>query len=54
MSALGQVEITSTGRFIGTLIQDNSLLSVKKGGLFKGKSNISIDEEKKLRKNKKY
>jgi len=54
LSALGQVEITSTGRFIGTLIQDNSLLSVKKGGLFKGKSNISIDEEKKLRKNKKY
>lgn len=50
LSASGQVEITSTGRFIGTLIQDNSLLSVKKGGLFKGKSIISVDEEKKIKK----
>ena len=36
--SLGQVEITSTGRFIGNLIQDKTLLSVEKGGMFKGRS----------------
>ena len=53
MHASGQVEITSTGRFIGNLIQKNILLTIEKGGLFKGKSITSNDEEKKLRKNKK-
>ncbi len=41
----GQVEITSTGRFIGNLIQDKTLLTIEKGGLFKGKS-IAIDDKK--------
>ena len=53
MHASGQVEITSTGRFIGNLIQENTLLTIEKGGLFKGKSITGNDEEKKLRKNKK-
>jgi cytoskeletal protein CcmA (bactofilin family) len=47
MHASGQVEITSTGRFIGNLIQDNSLLTIKKGGLFKGKSTTGDDKGKK-------
>ena len=34
----GQIEITSTGRFIGDLIQDGSALIIEKGGMFKGKS----------------
>ena len=46
MHASGQVEITSTGKFIGNLIQDNILLIIEKGGLFKGKSIINNDEEK--------
>ena len=54
MHASGQVEITSTGRFIVKLIQENILLTIEKGGLFKGKSITGNDEEKKLRKNKKY
>ena len=53
MYASGQVEISSTGRFIGNLIQERSLLTIKKGGLFKGKSITGKDSEKKLRKNKK-
>lgn len=50
MHASGQVEITSTGRFIGNLIQENTLLTIEKGGLFKGKSITSNDEEKKIKK----
>jgi cytoskeletal protein CcmA (bactofilin family) len=53
MHASGQVEIKSTGRFIGNLIQENTLLTIEKGGLFKGKSITGNDEGKKLRKNKK-
>jgi cytoskeletal protein CcmA (bactofilin family) len=53
MHASGQVEITSTGKFIGNLIQDNILLTIEKGGLFKGKSIANNDKEKKLRKNTK-
>lgn len=34
----GQIEITSTGRFIGDLIQDEPALIIEKGGMFKGKS----------------
>ena len=44
IKASGQVEITSTGRFIGDLIQDKTLLTIEKGGLFKGKS-ITVDNE---------
>jgi cytoskeletal protein CcmA (bactofilin family) len=47
MHASGQVEITSTGKFIGDLIQDNSLLIIEKGGVFKGKSTIKEEKEKK-------
>ena len=45
MHASGQVEITSTGRFIGNLIQENTLLTIEKGGLFKGKSITDADKE---------
>ena len=34
----GQIEITSTGRFIGDIIQNGTALIIEKGGLFKGKS----------------
>ena len=44
IQASGQVEITSTGSFIGNLIQDKTLLTIEKGGLFKGKS-IAIDDK---------
>lgn len=46
MHASGQVEITSTGRFIGDLIQERSLLTIEKGGLFKGKSIIEAGKGK--------
>jgi cytoskeletal protein CcmA (bactofilin family) len=45
MSASGQVDITSTGRFIGDLVQANSLISIEKGGLFKGRSIVEADRE---------
>jgi len=41
MNATGEVEISSTGRFIGNLIQKEALLTIAKGGLFKGESIIS-------------
>ena len=44
MHASGQVEITSTGRFIGDLIQDKTLIIIEKGGCFIGKS-ITIDDK---------
>jgi cytoskeletal protein CcmA (bactofilin family) len=44
IQASGQVEITSTGRFIGDLIQDKTLITIEKGGLFIGKS-ITVDDE---------
>jgi cytoskeletal protein CcmA (bactofilin family) len=40
MHASGQVEIKSTGRFVGDLIQASSNLTIEKGGVFKGKSII--------------
>jgi cytoskeletal protein CcmA (bactofilin family) len=40
MHASGQVEIKSTGRFIGDLIQTSSNLILERGGVFKGKSII--------------
>ena len=45
MHVSGQIEITSTGKFIGDLIQDNALLTIEKGGLFKGKSIADADKE---------
>ena len=35
------VEITSTGKFIGNLIQDRAQLAIEKGGIFKGKSSVN-------------
>jgi len=40
MVASGEVEITSTGKFIGNLTQKDALLTISKGGLFKGESII--------------
>jgi len=45
MIAQGEVEITSTGKFEGKLIQKTALLSISKGGIFKGESIITEDEE---------
>jgi len=45
MIASGEVEITATGRFIGNLIQKDALLTISKGGLFKGESIISDNQE---------
>ncbi len=45
MVASGEVEITPTGRFEGKLFQKNALLVISKGGLFKGESIISDNEE---------
>ena len=45
MHVSGQIEITSTGKFIGDLIQDKELLIIEKGGLFKGKSTTDADKE---------
>ena len=47
MHVSGQIEIKSTGKFIGDLIQDKSLLVIEKGGLFKGNSLTEADEDKK-------
>jgi cytoskeletal protein CcmA (bactofilin family) len=41
MKASGEVEISSTGKFSGKLIQREALLSIAKGGLFKGESILS-------------
>jgi cytoskeletal protein CcmA (bactofilin family) len=49
MHASGQVEITSTGKFIGNLIQKDTLLTIEKGGLFKGKS-IDVNDKKNIEK----
>lgn len=45
MTASGEVEISSTGKFIGNLTQKDALLSVAKGGLFKGESIIGSDPD---------
>jgi cytoskeletal protein CcmA (bactofilin family) len=45
INASGLVDITSTGKFTGDLIQPNSLLSIEKGGVFKGRSIIGTDKE---------
>lgn len=41
MVASGMVTITTTGKFIGNLTQKGAMLSIEKGGLFKGKSIVS-------------
>ena len=41
MNATGEVEISATGKFVGNLIQKEALLTIAKGGLFKGESIIS-------------
>ena len=46
MHVSGQVEIESTGKFIGDLIQVSSLLTIEKGGMFKGNSIIEDAIEK--------
>ena len=45
MIASGEVEITASGKFTGNLIQKDALLTIQKGGLFKGESIISDDQE---------
>jgi cytoskeletal protein CcmA (bactofilin family) len=45
MITSGEVEIASTGRFIGNLIQKGALLTIQKGGLFKGQSIVSDNED---------
>ncbi len=45
MIASGEVEITPTGKFTGNLTQKDALLTVSKGGVFKGESIISDDPE---------
>jgi cytoskeletal protein CcmA (bactofilin family) len=45
MVASGEVEITQTGKFIGNLIQKDALLTIAKGGLFKGGSSINSSSE---------
>ena len=47
MHVSGQIEIKSTGKFIGDLIQDKALLVIEKGGLFKGNSLTEVDKDKK-------
>jgi cytoskeletal protein CcmA (bactofilin family) len=46
--ASGQVKIESTGRFIGDLIQGKTLLTIEKGGVFKGKSITTKAKIKKM------
>ncbi len=41
MHVTESVEITSTGKFIGNLIQDSAQLAIEKGGMFKGKSTVN-------------
>jgi cytoskeletal protein CcmA (bactofilin family) len=45
MVASGEVEITPTGKFIGNLTLKDALLTVSKGGVFKGESVIAENEE---------
>ena len=45
MIASGEVEISSTGKFTGNLIQKDALLTIEKGGVFKGESVISEDQK---------
>lgn len=53
MIASGEVEITATGKFIGNLTQKDALLTIAKGGLFKGESLIGNAEVFKPKEEKK-
>jgi cytoskeletal protein CcmA (bactofilin family) len=50
IQASGKVEIKSTGRFIGDLIQDKTLLTIEKGGLFIGKTITASGKEEAIEK----
>lgn len=45
MIASGEVEITPTGKFMGNLTQKDALLTIAKGGLFRGESLIGASAE---------
>ena len=45
MIASGEVEISSTGKFTGNLTQKDALLTIAKGGLFKGQSIIGTGSD---------
>ena len=45
MISAGEVEITATGKFLGNLIQKDALLTISKGGLFRGESSISENQD---------
>ncbi len=45
MVASGEVIITATGKFNGNLTQKDAMLTVSKGGIFKGESIISDKKE---------
>jgi cytoskeletal protein CcmA (bactofilin family) len=53
MIASGEVEITATGKFIGNLTQKDALLTIAKGGLFKGESLVGDTEAFKPKEEKK-
>jgi cytoskeletal protein CcmA (bactofilin family) len=53
MIATGEVEITATGKFIGNLTQKDALLTIAKGGLFKGESLVGDAEAFKPKEEKK-
>ncbi len=45
MISSGGVEIASTGKFTGKIIQKDAMLTISKGGLFKGESIISENQD---------
>jgi len=45
MIVSGEIEITATGKFIGNLTQKDALLTVAKGGTFKGQILISENQD---------
>ena len=53
MIATGEVEITATGKFVGNLTQKDALLTIAKGGLFKGESLVGNTEVFKPKEEKK-
>jgi len=53
MIASGEVEITATGKFVGNLTQKDALLTIAKGGLFKGESLVGNTEVFKPKEEKK-
>ena len=53
MIASGEVEITASGKFIGNLTQKDALLTIAKGGLFKGESLVGNTEVFKPKEEKK-